>query len=147
MIWELQTFKLNIIMANLSIICFSIQFGQALRSLLEANRLPRSLKLLQLRLPLAAPFTTGRRQPHHALSRWPTTTSPGLSTAAIWWQLPVIYQAFHWGWLLAFEHCIVHVRTQKHADRLRHKTNNPSELRGWFKVYTKIQCNCRPNIY
>ena len=32
---------------------------------------------------------------------------------------------FHWGWLLAFEHCVIIARTQKHTDRQRHKANNP----------------------
>ena len=59
-----------------------------------------------------------------------------------WWN-----QAFQRGWLLAFEHCIVHVRTQKHTYRQRHTTNHPSELPGWIKVNHNIQCNCRPNIY
>ena len=39
--------------------------------------------------------------------------SNGLDTA--------LYQTFHWGWLLAFEHCVVIARTQKHTDRQRHK--------------------------
>ena len=43
-------------------------------------------------------------------------------------------QTFHWGWLLAFEHCIIISRTQKHTDRQRHKANNPSELPGWYKA-------------
>ena len=43
-------------------------------------------------------------------------------------------QKFHWGWLLAFEHCVIIARTQKHTDRQRHKANNPSELPGWYKA-------------
>ena len=45
-----------------------------------------------------------------------------------------MYQTFHWGWLLAFEHFVIIPRTQKHTDRQRHKANNPSELPGWYKA-------------
>ena len=43
-------------------------------------------------------------------------------------------QTFHWGWLLAFEHCVIIARTQKHTDRQRHKANNQSGLPGWYKA-------------
>ncbi len=56
-------------------------------------------------------------------------------------------QTFHWGWLLAFEHCIVHARIHKHTGRQRHKANNQSELPGWFRVNPKSQCNCRPTNF
>ena len=33
------------------------------------------------------------------------------------WVANIQYQTFHWGWLLAFEHCVIIARTQKHTDR------------------------------
>ena len=50
------------------------------------------------------------------LSRWFRTCS-WMAIIIIWWLIIIYDQAFHWGWLLAFEHCVVHARTQKHTDR------------------------------
>ena len=50
------------------------------------------------------------------------------------WLHPVCIPYFHWCWLLAFEHCVIIARTQKHTGRQRHRANNPSELPGWYKA-------------
>ena len=53
----------------------------------------------------------------------PQLTSTDMEIDAYITQLRDLYQTFHGGWILAFEQCVVHARTQKHTDRQRHKAN------------------------
>ena len=75
---------------------------------------------------------------------------------SLWLGAPIIYQTFHWGWLLAFEWGAVIARTQRHTDK---KDTEPiiyrsqqfdtrsslraSKIKGVVTVYNKtIQRSC-----